>query len=112
MSQAEETHKPVLRDEVVRSLDLHDGSVIIDATLGLGGHSEAILTAEPTAKIIGIDQDAPALRLAVGRLGRFDDRVRIFHENFSELERVAKEANVEQVDGVIADLGVSSLQFD
>ncbi|HYJ90614.1 MAG TPA: 16S rRNA (cytosine(1402)-N(4))-methyltransferase, partial [Pyrinomonadaceae bacterium] len=60
MSKAEEVHKPVLRDEVVELLGLHDGSVILDATLGLGGHSEAILERNPTAMVVGIDQDENA----------------------------------------------------
>src|SRR5438128_3842566 len=112
MSEAEHIHRPVLRDEVVRSLDLHDGSVIIDATLGLGGHSEAILEHEPTATVIGIDQDERALELARARLDRFKDRFRAFHANFSEVSRVAKDAGSETVDGIVADLGVSSLQLD
>jgi len=112
MSEAEHIHMPVLRDEVVRSLDLHDGSVIIDATLGLGGHSEAILEHEPTATVVGIDQDEHALELARARLDRFKDRFRAFHANFFEVSRVAKDAGSETVDGIVADLGVSSLQLD
>ena len=112
MSEADQIHRPVFRDEVVTSLDLHDGSVIIDATLGLGGHSEAILEHEPTATVIGIDQDERALELASARLDRFKERFRAFHANFSEVSRVAKDAGSETVDGIVADLGVSSLQLD
>ena len=112
MSKAKEVHKPVLRDEVVELLGLHDGSVIIDATLGLGGHSEAILERNPTAMVVGIDQDENAVRLAQGRLNRFGDRFRSFHANFSEIIQVAKEASIEKADGIIADLGVSSVQLD
>ncbi|HYJ92128.1 MAG TPA: 16S rRNA (cytosine(1402)-N(4))-methyltransferase RsmH, partial [Pyrinomonadaceae bacterium] len=83
-----------------------------DATLGLGGHSEAILERNPTAMVVGIDQDENAVRLAQGRLNRFGDRFRSFHANFSEIIQVAKEASIEKADGIIADLGVSSVQLD
>ena len=114
MSEAgsETVHKPVLVDEVTQFLSLHEGSVIVDATLGLGGHSEAILRAEPTARVIGIDQDSQALRLAKERLAGFGDRISTFHSNFSEIRRVADEAGFGKVNGILADLGVSSMQLD
>jgi 16S rRNA (cytosine1402-N4)-methyltransferase len=93
-------------------LGIHVGSVIIDATLGLGSHSEAILKRNPTAMVVGIDQDENAVRLAQGRLNRFGNRFRSFHANFSEIIHVAKEASIEKADGIIADLGVSSVQLD
>jgi 16S rRNA (cytosine1402-N4)-methyltransferase len=108
----DEVHKPVLVDEVIRFLDLRERSLIIDATLGLGGHSEAILTAEPTARIIGIDQDREALKLASERLAKFGNRISTIHANFSEIGKIADEIGIEKADGIVADLGVSSMQLD
>ncbi|MGI8494843.1 MAG: 16S rRNA (cytosine(1402)-N(4))-methyltransferase RsmH, partial [Pyrinomonadaceae bacterium] len=82
------------------------------ATLGLGGHSEAILETSPEAKVIGIDRDLNAIAYAEKRLEKFGERFKVFHANFSEIESVLAQAEVEKVDGVLADLGVSSLQFD
>ncbi|MCU0239096.1 MAG: 16S rRNA (cytosine(1402)-N(4))-methyltransferase RsmH [Pyrinomonadaceae bacterium] len=80
--------------------------VFIDATLGMGGHTEAIL--QKKAKVIGIDQDSEAIELAKVRLASFGDNFRVVKANFSEI----KQATDEKVDGILADLGVSSLQFD
>jgi len=112
MRKAETIHQPVLREEVTHALTLGRGSVIIDATLGLGGHTVAVLEREPTATVIGIDQDETALRLTRGRLAAFGSRFLGFHANFSEIRKVAAEAGILGVDAVIADLGVSSLQLD
>ncbi len=84
----------------------------MDATLGLGGHTEAILTEFDETRVIGIDQDAEALAAARERLEKFGDRVNFFQANFSEIKEVLSEAGIEKADGVVADLGVSSLQFD
>jgi 16S rRNA (cytosine1402-N4)-methyltransferase len=108
----ETVHMPVLLDEVVEFLDLTTGSTVIDATLGLGGHTEAILQREPLAGVVGIDQDKAALKLADLRLSPFGDRIRTFHANFSDIKTVAEKAGLEKVDDIIADLGVSSMQFD
>ncbi len=86
---------------------------IIDATLGLGGHTEAFLEASSDVSVIGIDQDKNAIELAEKRLARFGDRIRIVHSNFSEIKDVAKSLGLSGgADGIIADLGVSSLQLD
>jgi 16S rRNA (cytosine1402-N4)-methyltransferase len=105
-------HKSVLLDEVLSFLELFDGSVVVDATLGLGGHSEAILETFADTSVIGIDQDLAALAKATKRLTRFGGRFRGVHANFSEIKRVAETASIEGVDAVIADLGVSSMQLD
>jgi 16S rRNA (cytosine1402-N4)-methyltransferase len=110
--KAENLHQSVLLGETVRVLEPQPGEIFVDATLGLGGHSEAILERAENIRLIGIDQDPEAIELARERLARFGDRVRIFHANFSEIGDVLKEAKIEQVDGILADLGVSSLQFD
>jgi 16S rRNA (cytosine1402-N4)-methyltransferase len=109
---SEIVHKPILVDEVTQFLNLRGEIMIIDATLGLGGHSEAILKAQPTAQVIGIDQDREALSRAKERLANFGDRIRTFHANFSEIVSVVARAGIERVDGVVADLGVSSMQLD
>lgn len=109
---SEGKHKPVLLDEIMEHFAAVNGQYFIDATLGYGGHSEAILERFPNSNVIGIDQDSDALKVAKKRLGTFGKRLRAFHSNFSEIERVASEAAVEKVDGILADLGVSSMQLD
>lgn len=105
-------HKSVLLTEAVKLLKPSTGEIFVDATLGLGGHAEAILSVSEKTRLIGIDRDAEAIALATRRLERFGARKRIFHANFSEIKKVLAEAEIEKVDGVLADLGVSSLQFD
>jgi len=112
MTDAQPEHKSVLLDEVLAFLELNDQSIVIDATLGLGGHAEAILETFPFVEVIGIDQDAAALDIAGERLSKYDKRFRSFHSNFSEIAQVARDASVDAVDAIIADLGVSSMQLD
>ena len=108
----EAPHRPVLLFEAVELLDPARGGLFVDATLGLGGHSEAILEASPDTRVLGIDRDREAIRLASERLARFGSRFRAAHANFRDIERVLAEAGETEVSGVLADLGVSSLQFD
>jgi len=108
----ENIHRSVLLAETIKVLKPQAGETFVDATLGLGGHAEKILADSDETRIFGIDQDAQAIAVARQRLGRFGDRIKIFHRNFSEIKRVLADAKVERVDGIIADLGVSSLQFD
>jgi 16S rRNA (cytosine1402-N4)-methyltransferase len=110
--KAENLHKPVLLGETIELLNPQAGETLVDATLGLGGHTEAILSGFAETRIVGIDQDAEAIELAGERLQKFGDRIRIFHANFAEIKQVLEEAKIEKIDGVLADLGVSSLQFD
>jgi len=105
-------HRPVLLTETVGLLAPERGGLFVDATLGLGGHSEAILEAGPAARVLGVDRDREALRLASARLARFGPRFRAAHANHREIERVLREAGETEAAGVLADLGVSSLQFD
>src|SRR3712207_2301104 len=105
-------HRPVLLLETVRALAPERGGLFVDATLGLGGHSEAILEASPDARVLGIDRDREALRLATERLARFGGRFRAVHANHREIVRVMEEAGESEASGILADLGVSSLQFD
>ncbi|MDT5270921.1 MAG: rRNA (cytosine1402-N4)-methyltransferase [Acidobacteriota bacterium] len=108
----EAPHRPVLLFEVVELLAPERGGLFVDATLGLGGHSEAILEASPDTRVLGIDRDREAIRLASDRLARFGTRFRAAHASFRDIERVLAEAGEGELSGILADLGVSSLQFD
>ncbi|GAA2153325.1 16S rRNA (cytosine(1402)-N(4))-methyltransferase RsmH [Nocardioides koreensis] len=108
-------HVPVLLDRVVALLAPaieHEGAVMVDATLGLGGHSEAVLTRSPRTRVIGIDRDPAALELAGRRLEPFGDRFTGVHAVYDELPEVLAELGLEHVDAVLFDLGVSSMQLD
>ena len=108
----EAPHRPVLLLETVGLLAPERGGLFVDATLGLGGHSEAILDASNETRVLGLDRDREALRLASARLARFGSRFRAAYANFREIARVSEEAGERHASGVLADLGVSSLQFD
>jgi 16S rRNA (cytosine1402-N4)-methyltransferase len=110
--EAENVHLSVLLNETIEFLQPDRGGLYVDATLGLGGHSEAILQSSTRASVIGIDQDSDALNLAKQRLARFDPRIAFFHANFSEIRPVLNEADKGDPIGILADLGVSSLQMD
>jgi len=88
------------------------GGLFVDCTVGLGGHSEAILESSTETRVIGIDRDSAALSSASERLGYFAERFRAVHADFRELDRVLRELGEREPAGVLADLGVSSLQFD
>ena len=105
--QAENVHASVLLAETVELLAPMPGDVFVDATLGLGGHTRALLETEATLRVIGIDQDAAALELAKERLKGFGERTELRQGNFAEIRKF-----VDSADGILADLGVSSLQFD
>lgn len=97
--------------EVVQWLDPKPDGCYVDCTLGLGGHTAALLEAG-AGRVIGIDRDREALAIARERLAAYGDRVVYVHADYRELERVAREAGFEEVNGVLADLGVSSMQLD
>ncbi len=112
-------HVPVLLDRVVALLapalerDADDRPrVMIDCTLGLGGHSEAVLTRLPSARVIGVDRDTEALRLAGERLAPFGDRFTGVHAVYDEIPDVMADLGLDEVDAVLFDLGVSSMQLD
>lgn len=106
-------HRPVLLRETLESLRPRPGAVIVDATLGPGGHAEAVLEAiGPDGQFYGIDRDPFALRLARQRLARFGDRFVPIHGNHLDLTGLLHDLGVDAVDGVLADLGISSLQLD
>ncbi|MEO7919215.1 MAG: 16S rRNA (cytosine(1402)-N(4))-methyltransferase RsmH [Thermoanaerobaculia bacterium] len=110
MQQA--VHIPVLLTEVVEALRPERGGVYLDATLGLGGHAEALLSAAGTVRVIGIDRDPEALRLSRERLARFGDRLVTLEGRHEDVAPLLSELGVARVDGVLADLGVSSMQLD
>jgi 16S rRNA (cytosine1402-N4)-methyltransferase len=105
-------HRPVLLQETLELLQPERGGLFVDCTLGLGGHSEAILESSTDARILGIDRDREALDWATQRLSRFGARFRAVHANYKEIARVVAEAGESVTGGVLADLGVSSLQLD
>src|SRR6185503_18012373 len=105
-------HRPVLLRETIEFLKPERGGLFLDCTVGLGGHSEAILETSETTRVIGFDRDAEALAAATQRLIRFGKRFRAVHADFREVGRVLNELGEEKPAGVLADLGVSSLQFD
>lgn len=102
-------HTPVMLKEAIDTLDPNPGSLYIDATLGTGGHTEAIL--ERGAKVIGIDMDQEALNVAQERLGRFADRITYVQANFSKLDRALDKLKTKTIKGIIYDLGTNSLQL-
>lgn len=110
--EVENLHQPVLPAETLDLLRPGTGELFVDATLGLGGHSELILERFENARVIGLDQDSEALGLAGQRLEKFGSRVRIRRANFADIKQILLDEGVEKVDGILADLGVSSLQFD
>jgi len=106
-------HQPVLREEVLRLLRPTGRRVLLDCTVGLGGHAEAMLeSAGPEALLIGTDVDEGNLRLARQRLARFGGQVRLFLANFTQLPAVLAEAGAPKADLLLADLGISSNQLD
>ena len=105
-------HRPVLLRETIELLAAERGGLFVDCTVGLGGHSEAILQASSGAQVLGIDRDEEALGLAGERLALYGSRFRAVHADFRELTRVLATAKVRQVHGILADFGVSSLQLD
>lgn len=107
-------HVPVLLRETVELLQpaLQSGGDCVDCTLGLGGHAEALLTACPQARLIGLDRDPAALAKAGERLAVFGERVVLREAPFAELGTVLGELGIGKVAGILADLGVSSLQLD
>lgn len=106
-------HVPVLLEESLAHLELRPGAVIVDGTLGGGGHAEAILErTAPDGILIGLDVDPDALREAGRRLAPFGERVRLVQASFRRLEDVARDLRPIAIDGVLLDLGVSSHQLD
>ena len=105
-------HTPVLLDEVLEWLRIRPDGIYVDATLGAAGHSEAIAERLDSGRLISLDQDAQALQIAQERLKKFGSKVNCVLSPFSRIAEVVQELGIPKVDGVLADLGVSSMQLD
>ena len=105
-------HVSVLLDECLEGLDIKPEGIYVDGTLGGAGHSSQIAKRLTTGRLIGIDRDPVALKAAGERLAPFGDRVTLVHSNFCEIAQVLKSMNIDGVDGILLDLGVSSPQLD
>ena len=107
------THRPVLLEECIQGLAIRPDGIYIDGTLGRGGHSEEIAKRlGPTGRLLCIDRDRQALEAGQIRLAPWGDRVTFLHGNFGDLAALLDSAGVEQADGMLFDLGVSSPQLD
>ena len=104
-------HEPVMVPEVLAHLEPAHGGLFVDCTVGLGGHSRALLDAGAD-RVLGLDRDTTALARAADALSAFGDRVELVHADYRDLPRVLDARGVDSVAGVLADLGVSSMQLD
>jgi len=102
----------VLAEEALRWLRVEPGGTYVDATVGLGGHAVEIAARLTSGRLIGLDRDAGALEIARERLKAYQERVVLVQADFSRIDEVAREMNLPQLNGILADLGVSSLQLD
>ena len=105
-------HVSVLLEECIEALNIRPEGIYVDGTLGGGGHSSHIAERLTTGRLIGIDRDTTALAAAGARLAPWKDRVTLVHSDFCQLSEVLDELGIEQVDGILLDLGVSSPQLD
>jgi 16S rRNA (cytosine1402-N4)-methyltransferase len=105
-------HESVLLNECIVNLNLKENSVIVDATLGYAGHSSEILKRIPKGKLIAFDQDEEAIKSSKIRLEKIGNNFIIINSNFVNMKQKLKENNIEKVDGILFDLGVSSPQLD
>ncbi|GAH35988.1 unnamed protein product [marine sediment metagenome] len=107
------THVPVLVREAVEGLQAQPGGYFIDCTVGLGGHAAAILERiSPQGKLLGIDADPEAIRIARARFGDYSEAVTLVNDSFANLEAICSKYKFYPVDGILFDLGVSSMQLD
>lgn len=113
VEQKAPAHIPVMTQEVIENLVIRKDGIYVDATLGLGGHTKSIL--EYTgfkSRIIGLDVDEEAITIAGDNLSKYKSNLVLRNSNFSEIERVLLDLEIGEVDGVVADLGMSSFQLD
>src|SRR4051794_24474206 len=106
-------HEPVLLNETIDLLQPgRPNGTLVDATVGLGGHAEALLERNPGVRLLAIDRDPQALERAAVRLGKFGSRVTFARGRHETLIEILKQSQIESVSGLLADLGVSSMQLD
>ncbi len=109
----EKLHIPVMCGEIINYLNLAAGKTIVDATIGMGGHSLKIIERiSPGGKLIGIDRDEDAIKTARSRLGDYSASCNFVYGNFIDVDKILSDAGVQKVDGILLDLGVSSAQLD
>lgn len=113
MRTSNEAHRPVMKEEIVANLRIKKSGIYIDATLGEGGHAEGILRKLGSEGcLIGIDWDEEAIEQARRRLDSFKKQVIFVRENYKELPAILKQLKIDKIDGILLDLGVSSLQLE
>ena len=113
LAEPSQPHVPVLCDEVIDLLQPRDGGLYVDGTLGLGGHTQAILErSAPAGRVIGFEWDAEALARAQERLAPYRNRLHTVQASYADVLAELAALNVERIDGLLVDLGVSSLQLD
>ena len=105
-------HVPVMPGEVTEGLNIKENGIYLDCTLGGGGHSELILKKLTTGRLIAIDKDEEALAFAKSRLSEYGDKITFVHSDFKRADEVLDDLNIDRIDGVLMDLGVSSYQLD
>lgn len=105
-------HTSVLLEETIDGLNIRPEGTYVDGTLGGGGHAYEVAKRLTTGRLIGIDQDEAAITAAGERLSEYRDKVSIIRSNYAEMKRVLEEQNIQGVDGIVLDLGVSSYQLD
>jgi 16S rRNA (cytosine1402-N4)-methyltransferase len=106
-------HVPVLLDEIIAGLQARRGGNFVDCTVGLGGHAAAILEKiSPSGRLLGIDADPEAIKISQDKLSDYGEAVTIVNDNFVNLEAICERYHFHPVDGILFDLGVSSLQLD
>ena len=104
-------HEPVMTREVLAFLQPEKGGVFVDCTVGMGGHALALLEAGAT-KVIGLDRDPAALRIAAETLSAYRDRVELVHSDYRAIESVLEARGIDRVDGTLTDMGMSSYQLE
>lgn len=105
-------HLPIMKEEVISGLNLRDGGIYFDGTVGGAGHSYEILARNPSVKLIATDKDEDAIKTAAERLKDFEGRFKLFRTDFKHFEEVFEEAGIREIDGYLLDLGISSHQID
>ncbi len=116
MKEGKMIHQSVMLERCITlltpSINRSANPIVVDATLGLGGHSEALLERFPNLRIVGLDRDNEAISLASTRLAKFGSRFTVVHAVYDQMPEVLRELGIDGVDGILFDLGVSSLQLD
>ncbi|MEA2012574.1 MAG: 16S rRNA (cytosine(1402)-N(4))-methyltransferase RsmH [Verrucomicrobiota bacterium] len=105
-------HTPIMVSQVLEFLDISKRKRIVDCTVGTGGHTEALLATSDSVDVLGIDRDPDALQIAGDRLAKYENRLKLYHGHFSDIEEICRENNWDWIDGILLDAGLSSLQLD